>query len=54
MKPHDVVFFASPVGLRAWLRAETRERRLARLVEGCAAGDRLVELTGKPPVGRSG
>ncbi len=35
------------------LRPETRERRLARLVAGCAAGERLVELTGKPPTERT-
>jgi hypothetical protein len=27
-------------------RPETRERRLGRLVEACAAGERLPELTG--------
>jgi uncharacterized protein YdeI (YjbR/CyaY-like superfamily) len=30
-------------------RPETRERRLGKLVAGCAAGKRLVQLTGKPP-----
>ena len=35
------------------VRTETRERRLARLVVGCAAGERLVELTGKPAVERT-
>ena len=30
-------------------RPETRERRLGKLVAGCAAKDRLVELTGKAP-----
>jgi uncharacterized protein YdeI (YjbR/CyaY-like superfamily) len=30
-------------------RPDTRERRLGRLVTGCAAGERLVEITGKAP-----
>jgi len=29
-------------------RAETRERRLARLVDGCTKGERLPEITGAP------
>jgi len=29
-------------------RPETRERRLARLAAGCAAGERLPEITGEP------
>jgi hypothetical protein len=32
-------------------RAETREGRLARLVEACAGGYRLPEITGKPRSG---
>jgi uncharacterized protein YdeI (YjbR/CyaY-like superfamily) len=49
---------AQPQGYRRaasyWImsakRPETRERRLGKLVAGCAAGERLVELTGKPPL----
>lgn len=48
-------FEAQPVGYRRivthWVmsarRPETRAARLARLVEGCAGGYRLPELTGK-------
>ena len=32
-------------------RPETRERRLGKVVAGCAAGERLVELTGKARTG---
>lgn len=47
---------AQPLGYRRsashWIasakRPETRARRLAALVEGCAAQERLTELTGKP------
>ena len=52
---------AQPPGYRRaaahWIasakREDTRARRLAALVDGCAAGTRLVELTGKarPPTG---
>jgi len=47
---------AQPIGYRRhatqWVmsakRAETRDRRLAQLVEACAAGERLPRLTGTP------
>ena len=30
-------------------RPETRAKRLAELVDGCARGERLERITGKPP-----
>ena len=36
-------------------RPETRERRLGKVVAGCAAGERLVEITGRARTeGRAG
>ena len=56
--PVGIAFWeAQPQGYRRaasyWImsakRPETRERRLGKLVAGCAARERLVELTGKAP-----
>jgi uncharacterized protein YdeI (YjbR/CyaY-like superfamily) len=52
-------FEAQPAGYRRsaahWVmspkRPETRAGRLAKLVEGCAGGDRLPEITGKARTG---
>jgi uncharacterized protein YdeI (YjbR/CyaY-like superfamily) len=52
-------FEAQPPGYRRgathWVmspkRAETREGRLSKLVDGCAGGYRLPEITGKPRTG---
>jgi uncharacterized protein YdeI (YjbR/CyaY-like superfamily) len=52
---------AQPAGYRrlaaSWVmsakRPETRAKRLASLVEGCARGERLAQITGRPAAPRS-